>query len=111
MTTAQFAKRLKITQSRVTELEQAEVHGSITLRSLERSAAALGCRVVYAFVPDEPLQETLQRRADALAQERLASVEQTMRLEDQAARGSRGDALKHITADLLRRPARLWDAQ
>jgi predicted DNA-binding mobile mystery protein A len=112
MTTAQLAERLGVKQPRVIELEKGEVQGAITLQSLERAAEALGCRVVYILVPERPLAETLHRRAAAAADDQLAAVEQTMRLEDQVVRGKqqRAESRKRLITDLLARPARLWDA-
>ena len=46
MTSSQLANRMKVSQSRISELERAEVEGRLTLDSLERAAAALGCTVV-----------------------------------------------------------------
>jgi len=46
-----------------------------------------------------------------LARRKLAAVEQTMRLEDQEVRGKtrQKEAEQRLVAELLRRPARLWD--
>jgi predicted DNA-binding mobile mystery protein A len=111
MTTAQLAKRLHVHQPRVIELEKAEVSGHITVQSLERAAEALGCRFVYAFVPVKPLSKTLGERATHIAEQRLASVNQTMQLEAQGVNDEQGRkaARDHLVQDLLRRPARLWD--
>lgn len=111
MTSAQLGKRMGVSQPRITELEKAELHGNITLKSLERAAEALGCRVVYALVPMQPLTQTLDERAQTVARKQLASVDQTMRLEAQGVDdGERHrQAIQHLTSELLRRPARLWD--
>ena len=113
MTTAQLGRRIGVSQSRIPELEQAEVTGSITLNSLGRAAEALGCRVVYLLIPDNPLEETVRNRARELADRRLASVEHTMRLEDQAVttRQGRDKSRGRLIDELLRKPARLWDEQ
>jgi predicted DNA-binding mobile mystery protein A len=113
MTTGQLAKRLGVHQPRVIELERGEASGNVTVKSLERAAQALGCRLVYAFVPAEPLADTIRKRASVIAGEQLAAVEQTMRLE---AQGVEDDALhqeahQRLVEKLLRRPARLWDEQ
>jgi predicted DNA-binding mobile mystery protein A len=113
MTTAQFARRLKIAQPSVVELERSEAGNSITLRTLERAAEALGCRVVYALIPAQPLAETVRERAQRVADKKMAAVEHTMRLEDQAVRtkGTQA-ALRHkLIEDLMRKPARLWDEE
>jgi predicted DNA-binding mobile mystery protein A len=111
MTTGQFAKRLGVHQPRVVELERGEATGNITVKSLERAAEALGCRLVYALVPNEPLTDTIRKRASAVARRQLASVEQTMRLEAQGVEDptQREQAHQRLVEKLLRRPARLWD--
>src|SRR5258708_3892029 len=63
MTTAQLAKRLQVHQPRVIELEKGEATGNITVRSLERAAEALGCKLIYLLVPHEPLTKTIEERA------------------------------------------------
>ncbi|HXW18290.1 MAG TPA: mobile mystery protein A, partial [Candidatus Acidoferrales bacterium] len=87
MTTKQFAARLGVSQPRIVELEQSEVSGSVTLNTLQRAAEALDCRFVYALVPDKPLADTVRDRAEFVARQRQAAVEQTMRLEDQSVKG------------------------
>jgi predicted DNA-binding mobile mystery protein A len=111
MTTAQLGKRMDVHQPRIVELEKAEITGNITMQSLERAAAALGCRVVYAFVPHKPLTETLEERALHVARRQLSSVEQSMKLEAQGVddEAQRKRTLKRLADELLKRPARLWD--
>jgi predicted DNA-binding mobile mystery protein A len=111
MTTTQFARRLGITQPSAVELEKAEASHSITLRTLERAAEALDCRVVYVLVPNHPLEETLRDRAQDVAERKIAAVEQTMRLEDQSVttKAARKEMLNDMIEQLLRKPARLWD--
>lgn len=111
MTTTQLARRIGVSQSRIPELEQAEANGNITLKSLERAAEALGCRVVYAFVPERPLAEILRARAGHVADRQMAAVAHSMQLEDQAVRdGSvRKEQRARLIEQLLQKPARLWD--
>jgi len=111
MTTAQFASRLGVSQPRVVELEQSEVSGSVTLKTLQRAAEALGCRLVYALVPERPLAETVRERAEAVARHNAESIEHTMGLENQAVpdKQARKRLFQDQVDELLRRPARLWD--
>lgn len=111
MTTGQLAKRLGVQQPRVIELERGEASGNITVQSLERAAEALGCRLVYALIPEKPLADTIRQRASLVADRQLASVDQTMRLEAQGVtdKARQREAYQRLVADLLRRPARLWD--
>src|ERR1700687_110476 len=84
MTAAQHAERMGVTQPRIIALERAEAEGAVTLKSLKRAAEALNCRLVYTFVPNEPLEQVVRNRARVVAGERLAGVEHSMRLENQA---------------------------
>jgi predicted DNA-binding mobile mystery protein A len=113
MTTGQLAKRLGVQQPRVVELERGEAAGNITVKSLERAAEALGCRLVYAFVPKDPLADTIRKRASVIADQQLSSVEHTMRLEGQGVndKALRQESHLRLVEKLLRRPARLWDEQ
>lgn len=111
MTTAQYARRLGVSQPRIIELEKSEVSGSVTLHTLQRAAEALGCRLVYVLLPERPLAETVNERAVLVAGEQAEAIEHTMRLEDQAVKDKRAaHALRQQMIDeLLQRPARLWD--
>ncbi len=111
MTTAQLARRMGVTQPRIIELEKSEVSGNVTLHSLQRAAEALGCRVVYALVPERPLADVVHNRAERIAEKQLASVQHTMGLEDQAVKDKRANTelREQFIEDLLRKPARLWD--
>jgi predicted DNA-binding mobile mystery protein A len=111
MTSTQLAKRLGVRQPRVIEMERGEAAGKITVQSLERAAEAMGCRLVYLLVPEKPLTKMIEERASQLAKKKLASIDQTMRLEDQEVHDTnfKAQALQRLTQELLRQPARLWD--
>jgi predicted DNA-binding mobile mystery protein A len=111
MTTAQFARRLGVSQPRIIELEQSEVSGVVTLNTLQRAAETLGCRLVYALVPEKPLEGAVRARAELIAARQSGAVEHTMRLEDQAVTSKKVSKELHQRRieELMRRPARLWD--
>jgi predicted DNA-binding mobile mystery protein A len=111
MTTAQFARRLGVSQPRIIELEQSEVSGGVTLKTLQRAAEALGCRLVYALVPEQPLEDTVRARAELIAARQSSAVEHTMRLEDQAVTTKKAgkELRQRRIEELMLRPARLWD--
>lgn len=111
MTSVQLARRLKVSQPWISELEQSEVNGTVTLQTLQRAAEALGCRLVYALVPDRPLAEVVHERAVLVADRQSSAVEQSMRLEDQGVSDKRAarELREQTMQELLRRPARLWD--
>ena len=84
MTTAQMGRRMGVSQSQVVQMEQREHAATLTLSTLERAADALGCRLVYALVPLEPLESMIEQRAQSLAQKQLGYAAHTMELENQA---------------------------
>ena len=83
MTTAQLAKRLGVRQPSVVAMEQSEAKGSIELATLRRVAQALDCTVVYALVPNKPLETAVRERAQAFLRARRGPVEHSMLLEAQ----------------------------
>jgi predicted DNA-binding mobile mystery protein A len=112
MTTTQLAKRIHVSQSRITRLEQAEMEGSVTLKTLAQAAEGLGCTLVYALVPKESLDTMLRARAGEVADRQIACADQTMKREKQALSKSRLKAERErlIEALLQGNLRRLWDA-
>lgn len=108
MSTAQLALRLGIKQPSVVDLERSEMRGTIALSTLRRVAEALDCTLVYALVPNKPLQAMVRDRARALVRQRRAAVEHSMLLEDQAAAS---EDFEEQLDELVRtiNPGRLWD--
>jgi predicted DNA-binding mobile mystery protein A len=111
MSGKQLAARLGVEPPRVTELEKAEVSGSLTLRSLQRAGEALNCDVVYALVPRTSLDTTVKKQAFKVAGNRIARVSHTMRLENQGLSvKDEGSLLQDKVEELVREmPRWLWD--
>ena len=84
MTTRQLAKSVGVTQAAVVDAERTEAKGDITVATLRRYAAALGCELNYALVPKRSLQEIVEERADGIARDQVSRVRHSMALEDQA---------------------------
>ncbi len=108
MTTAQLAKRMGVRQPSVVAMEQSEVRGSIELATLRRAAEALDCTLVYALIPNRPLEATVRARARAFARRRRGPVEHSMLLEDQQVKRNDSDAQLE---DIIREtnPRLFWD--
>lgn len=84
MSTSELARRMGITQSRVSQIERAEESGAVRLETLHRAAQALNCQVRYVFVPNEPLESMVRHQARLRAEAEVNAVTHTMVLEDQA---------------------------
>jgi predicted DNA-binding mobile mystery protein A len=83
MTTAQLAKRLGVKQPSVVAIEQSEAKATIELATLRRVAEALDCTLIYALVPNKPLEAAVRERARAFLRRRRGPVEHSMLLENQ----------------------------
>ena len=113
MTTAQLGKRIGVSQPRAVAVEKAEAKGSITLDSLERAARALDCRLVYALVPRDPLEEMVHARAQRLALKRLESTRHSMSLEAQEVEETdEQEQVKRMIAHILDKSgSQLWEEE
>jgi predicted DNA-binding mobile mystery protein A len=110
MTTRQLARSVGVTQAAVVDAERTEAKGDITLTTLQRYAAALGCELSYVLVPKHSLQETLEERADRIARNQVSRVRHSMALEEQV---TGKDHLEREVAELRKRllegkRSRLW---
>jgi len=83
MSASDLATRLGVTGYAVRSLEDGERTGGIRLDSLRRAAEAMDCKLVYAFIPNESLEETVQQQARWILDEQMGRVRQTMALEAQ----------------------------
>jgi predicted DNA-binding mobile mystery protein A len=111
ISTTQLAKRLGVAQTRVSQMEKAESESAIRLQTLKQVAEALDCALVYALVPNKPLEEMVRDRAAQIADLQLARTDHTMRLESQ---GLGQAALMAEREHLIRKltegePRRLWE--
>ena len=111
MSSAQLAKRMKVSPQFVRKLEKGEADDTITLASLRRVADALECKVVYALVPEKYLEETRQERALYLANALRAHAAHSMKLENQGVSNRDSDKQRNLLVEALLRgsPRKLWD--
>ncbi len=108
MTQADLAERMEVSPQAVSQLEQREASGSITLNALREAAEALGGRVAYVVIPDRPVSQTLEDRAYRIARQLVTSVRHSMRLEDQETDADVEERIREIAEELLASPGRLW---
>jgi predicted DNA-binding mobile mystery protein A len=111
ISTRQAAQRVGVSQSTWVDAERREAAGTISLGQLRRLGAALDCRLVHALVPDVPLRDKVDARAQKLAEAEVNAVAHSMALEQQHA----DDAYTRMQVaqrkqELLRgRRSRLWE--
>lgn len=106
MSAADLAARMGVTGASVRSLEANELSGGVRLASLRRAAAAMDCTLVYAFVPNTTLEDTVMSEARCILAAETGRVRQTMALEDQESElspGAREERLREIAGS-----SRLW---
>ena len=113
LSTRRLGERMKTTPQVITRLEQRELQGAVTLKSLENAARAMNCRLVYAIVPEEnyaSFEAIVDERAMALAKSLAGSVAHSMRLEGQGVSPEITAAQIRELADTLKEKLdpRLW---
>lgn len=113
MSGKQLASRLKVSQPRIPKLEQDEVSGAVSLKTMRQVAEAMDCVFVYAIVPRTSLEETVRTQARKVAEERMRLVSHTMLLEAQSLsaeeqRASFDAAVEGIVREM---PKDLWEAE
>jgi predicted DNA-binding mobile mystery protein A len=112
MSLQQLSNRLSITKQSVQEIEQREMDGSITIKSLREAAKALDMQLVYGFVPnDGSLEALIERKARELATKIVLRTSNTMKLEDQENSKQRIEKAIEERADIIKNemPKTLWD--
>jgi predicted DNA-binding mobile mystery protein A len=69
ITNTQLAARLGMQPQSVADIQSAELGESIKIQTLRKLAEALGCKLVYAIVPEKPLKEVREGKIAGLAGE------------------------------------------
>ena len=111
MSAKQLGARVRVTRQTIESFERSEAQGKITLDSLNRLAKALGCRVVYALVPEKPLSEIQHDRARAAADALLKTAAHSMKLEAQSVDEKEQQRQRDRMAEALLHgnPKKLWE--
>jgi predicted DNA-binding mobile mystery protein A len=113
MSGTQLAQRLKVSQPRIPKLEQDELSGAVTLKTMRQAAEALDCVFVYALVPRTSLEDIVRAQARKVAGERMQRVSHSMLLESQSLGAAEQSASLEAAVDELARetPRDLWDTK
>jgi predicted DNA-binding mobile mystery protein A len=82
MSLRQLGQRMSITPQSVKEIEEREKKGTISIKVLKQTAAALNMRFVYGFIPSEKtLEGMIEKRAEELARSIVERASTQMGLE------------------------------
>ena len=84
ISTKQIAKKLHMSQQAFSKIEHAEASMHITMKTLEKAAQALNCRLVYVLIPEKPLEEVVLKQMGKKVDEIIDNIHHSMALEDQS---------------------------
>ena len=113
MSGAQLGRRLGVSQPAVSQLEKAEMEGTISVENLRRAASALECDLLYALVPRHSLQTTLVQQAHKAAAKMASRVSHSMDLEQQLVSDNEtASQVQDLANELVANRSRLiWDEE
>lgn len=106
MSGADLARRLGVTRARVSQAEQAEREGGVSLKTMQAMAEAMGCRFVYAIVPAEGrIEDVVAAQARRKAEALVARASTHMALERQALPAKKNKAeVERLVRELMEDP-------
>ncbi|PHS69684.1 MAG: transcriptional regulator [Methylophaga sp.] len=114
MSGAQLGRRMGITRGAISNNEKAELSGGITIKTMQQMAEAMGCRFVYAIVPEkdiEDIEDIVNKRALEKARAEVKEASIHMALEDQAlSKDKQWDDIERLASDMVKNPTfDLWN--
>jgi predicted DNA-binding mobile mystery protein A len=113
MSVEQLARRLNVTRGHIYRVERSENSGRVTLKTMRALAEAMGCRFVYAIVPENSVEDLLEERARIVADRLVHKTSRHMALEDQVLSNKQiSDEIKRIQSEILKdMPSDFWSDQ
>ncbi|WP_192360993.1 mobile mystery protein A [Mesorhizobium mediterraneum] len=102
MSGAELARRMGVSRARIAQAERAELDGGVTLKSMQATAEAMGCRFVYAFEPPDDIENVIIAQARKKARAIVGAASRHMALEDQTVSDSRTEQeVSRLTRELI----------
>lgn len=84
MSSRELGRRLGKTNTEILAIEKREAQNKVTLETLQKVAEAMGCRLLYAFIPmADSLESMVTANATKAASRIVNKTRQSMQLEDQ----------------------------
>lgn len=85
MSGAELGRRIDLKRGRISQVEKAESDGGVTLKTMEKMAEGLGCRFVYAIIPEDgDLEDVIKVQARKKAKQTVERAATHMALEQQS---------------------------
>ncbi len=111
---AQLGRMTDRTRATIAGAERSERDHAVTLQTMDAMAKAMGCRFVYAIIPETgSVAEIVETQARKKARALVDEASKHMALEDQAiGLSDREEEIEQVTRDLVREPpADFWEPE
>lgn len=102
MSGAQLGARLGISRNKISILERKEADGSITINQLKQLASGVDSELLYAIVPKQTVEQTIEERAYDLAKNLVDITNQHMFLEMQQLSPEKQNEMIRLLADEIK---------
>jgi len=111
MSGPQLAKRLKITKAAIYQAERKELEGAISIKQLQKLATSMNGTLIYAIIPNKPVDEIILRQATSKAHAIVKQASTHMGLEKQSLSKSHDQKeIDRIANEMAKEmPTDLWD--
>ena len=111
MSAAQLARRRGVTRAAISNIEKSELNGRVTFKTLQGMAEAMGCRLVYAIIPENDVEKMLAAHAKKKAMKMVEEANKHMELEGQALSEEQiAFEVERLQTELLKdMPANFWN--
>lgn len=111
MSGAQLGRRLNVSRAQVSSTEKKELEGRVTIKTMQQMAEAMGCRFVYTIVPENTVEDIVEKRAREKALELVGLTNQHMALEDQTLSPEQRDfEVERLQREIMNKlPSDFWD--
>ncbi len=112
MSGAQLARRLGVTRAAISQREKAEIDGGVSLKQMQKTAESLGCKFIYAIVPDDNTTAVIRRQATIKANAVVKQASSHMALESQSLTHQANiEKVEELAKELMgNQPSNFWDS-
>lgn len=113
MSGAQLASMMGVTRARVAQAETSEQDGGVTLKSMQATAEAMGCRFVYAIIPPKRIEDLILAQARKKATALVKTASKHMALESQNLPNDKiAQEIERLTREIANEmPADFWSSK
>jgi predicted DNA-binding mobile mystery protein A len=111
MSGAQLGRRIGKSRAAISNTEKAELTGGVTIKNLQQLAEAMGCRFVYAIIPEGKVEDIIEKQARQKAMALVNKTNKNMALEAQGLSNEQVEyELERLKQQFLKElPSDLWN--